>query len=92
MPFSIITVIICAVNRKTRFSSADEKRALLIYLTETRSVVAAAAAPAAVAVVVVGEHEDQNDEKDPVVVVSEVHGVDLLSHLPLPYYAGREKG
>ena len=60
----------------------------------TAVVVAAAIVVAAtvVAETVIGQDKDQDDEQDPVVIVAKAHGVNLLSHLSLPYYAEREKG
>ena len=59
------------------------------------AVVIAAAVIAAAAIAGkagIGQDENQNDNQKPVVIVSETHGVNLLSCLSLPYYAGRGKG
>ena len=55
------------------------------------AVIIAATVVVAASAAVIGQHKDQNDEQDPIVVVSKEHGVNLLSHLPLPYYAKAQK-
>ena len=88
LPFFIISAFLRCVNQKTRFPPIDEKRALLIYLTETRSVVAAAAAPAAALVAVIGEYQNEDDEQNPIIVVTEAHISYLLS---IPSYGVEQK-
>ena len=74
------------------FGSASAAAAAVVVAATVVIAAAVVVATAVVAAAVIGEYKDQNDEQDPVVIVTKEHGVNLLSCLSLPYYAGKGKG